>query len=436
MTEPSSTPTPQETLVYQPVSAWAIAGLGIGIVCTLALGSSTVVGLFQGAPVFFPMWVLAAPLSGVVVSLIGQRHVRSSEGTRAGAGLARAGLWLSLVSGLCYFSYEHFTRLAVQNQANDFLMEKGEDSGFFPRLREGSADPDNPVQLNAAFLLTLPATKRGDIAPQNEPAIRSKDEPTKEGLPGLLSTFRQSLYAWMFHGELAKDAEVTPLAVVDWRYENRSYKVMRIYRIKTREVECEILFTVDSTEPEAAGEKRKWFVNLMETYPDPYQRMKIFTPLGKGIRLLRERAKSKFVSFVESLNKGESFAGFKERDRTAWDHILRKVPNDKQDAVRNAIIRAFTAAEPNRVTNFAVSMQPELGKWESIDGRIRVFLDFRFNLPAIEGGIPAGTMVIGYVALETREAIDPAQYTENSPSPDWDITRIVVFHLKPPAPGR
>src|ERR1051325_7904535 len=119
-------PVPQETgeFVYQPLSGWAIAGFVVGIVFTLLVAISGVVGLFQGAPVFFPLWIMAIPISGVIVAQIGSEHVKNSEGTRAGAKLATAGLWLSLLSGLSYFSYYYFTGLALQSQANDFLTKE------------------------------------------------------------------------------------------------------------------------------------------------------------------------------------------------------------------------------------------------------------------------------------------------------------------------
>ena len=76
---------------------------------------------------------------GIVFSLIGQKQIQNSEGTRAGAKLARLGIWLSLLSGLGYLSYYYVTGLALQSQANAFLMEKSEDGGFFPRLIESNA---------------------------------------------------------------------------------------------------------------------------------------------------------------------------------------------------------------------------------------------------------------------------------------------------------
>jgi hypothetical protein len=156
-------PTPREEIAYQPISGWAVGGFAAGALFALMVIVATAVALSQGAPMFFPIWVIGLAVLGIVLSLLGQWHVQSSEGTRAGGKLARIGLWLSIISGLSYLSYFYVTGLALENQANAFLMEKtDDDSGFFPRLREGATDP---VQLNAAFLLTRP---RRSAKPENE----------------------------------------------------------------------------------------------------------------------------------------------------------------------------------------------------------------------------------------------------------------------------
>src|SRR5262249_38452375 len=130
-------PTVSEPIAYQPISGWAIAGFAAGAVFALLTLLCTIVALVQGAPMFFPIWIVSLAIVGVVLSALGLREVQNSEGTRAGAKLARVGLWLSVISGLCYLSYYFATGLAVESQADDFLLVKSDDdSGFFPRLRE------------------------------------------------------------------------------------------------------------------------------------------------------------------------------------------------------------------------------------------------------------------------------------------------------------
>src|SRR5262245_24730438 len=77
--EPAAAP---ESIAYQPISGWAIAGAGVGGLFALVVAASTIVAFWQGAPMFFPVWIVGVAILGFVLSLIGQRHVQNSEGTR------------------------------------------------------------------------------------------------------------------------------------------------------------------------------------------------------------------------------------------------------------------------------------------------------------------------------------------------------------------
>src|SRR5258708_39171656 len=104
--EPPVAPTgTEQPIAYNPISGWAIAGCAAGGVFAILVAICTIVALTQGAPLFFPLWILVLAVVGVVLSLIGQKHVQNSDGTRAGAKLATIGLWLSLTSGLGSFAY-------------------------------------------------------------------------------------------------------------------------------------------------------------------------------------------------------------------------------------------------------------------------------------------------------------------------------------------
>src|SRR5262249_24716015 len=154
MAEPTPTAAeerPAEPLVYRPLSGLAIAGLVCGALYALLVVSSILLAFFRREPFFIPSWMLALPIAGFVLALVGLRQIRESEGTRAGAGLAHWGLWLSGLSGLGAALFVWVSGLAIEKQANEFLMEKSSTdrwSGFFPRLLEGDT--------NGAFLLTKP----------------------------------------------------------------------------------------------------------------------------------------------------------------------------------------------------------------------------------------------------------------------------------------
>jgi len=170
MNDPLPTTTTNEPLAYQPVSGWAVAGCIAAGLFALLVVMSAIVGVFQGAPVFFYQWIVVLPIAAVVLCLIGRHQVDNSEGTRTGANLARVGLWLAVVSSVTYFSYYYVTRWAVENQADAFLREKTDDAGFFPRLVEGGKDN---TQLNLAFLLTKPRNDRTGNPDPTPTCVRS-----------------------------------------------------------------------------------------------------------------------------------------------------------------------------------------------------------------------------------------------------------------------
>ena len=422
------TPSAEEPLVYQPISGWAIAGFGAGALFAFLVLIATLVALTQGAPMFFPVWIVGLAIVGVILSVIGLRHVQNSEGTRAGAKLARAGIWLSLVSGLSYLSYYFVTGLALQSQANAFVMEKtDDDSGFFPRLREGATDP---VQLNAAFLLTMPANQRS-VRPDNEDGmIKLYDNVAQPEAPGNLSQFKYGMSPGfngalprIFFGPAAKEVKVSEQGAQEWKYEQRSYKVTRNYRIETKELEWDVTLTVGSTEAESAGQGRKWFVNLNQSGASS----KRLTRYGEGMSMLRVLARANLESQFAIFNSGKPVAAIKELDKTPWD---KKAGDDAIE--KRALIHGFLAdSTKNRFERFMVFSRPEdVGKWEEAGDRIRIYHSFRFSLPKEIGKAPI-YLVDGYVVLETTKAVNPAEFDLRSQQPGWDIVRIVFTGISP-----
>ena len=422
------TQTTGEPLAYQPISGWALAGFATGALFTILVVSSTAVALVQGAPVFFPVGTLVVPMVGIVLSLLGQQHVRNSEGTRAGAKLATLGLWLSLISGLSYLSYYYVTGLAVQSQANAFLMEKGPDSGFFPRLLEGAS---KPPEINAAFLLTRPATQRSGRTDDETNMIELFDTSPKDGVPGELTQFREGPFPRLFFKHLAKDAVITPLTVQDWKYEVRSYKIYRNYRVQTKELETEVQMAVFSNEAETAGQDRKWFVNLRESYP-LYKTM-TFTPLGTGLRQLRYQSFLWLQQWAGALNDGRAYPEIKQTDQSDWSKVYVKEGNRAK--IRALLHQTFAGSDRNRLRAFGVlPVRDDFGKWEPADGKIRIYHNFRFALEKEPGGPPLYN-VDGYAILETKKAIDPTQFDPAAP-PEWDVVHVVFTQITPALPER
>jgi hypothetical protein len=124
---PAAEPLGSTTIAYRPMSGFAIAGLAVGCLFALLVLGMAAIALFQGTPFFLHPAILLAPAAGLVLSLVARAQIRASEGTQAGERLARAGLWLSLFTGLGYFVYYYVSGLAITSQANTFLMQAGPD---------------------------------------------------------------------------------------------------------------------------------------------------------------------------------------------------------------------------------------------------------------------------------------------------------------------
>ncbi|MSU78466.1 MAG: hypothetical protein EXS16_10275 [Gemmataceae bacterium] len=406
--------TTTETIAYRPVSGWAVAGFVVGLLFAALVLVCTVLGLFQGIPVFFPSWMLAIPIVGLALSWLGQKTIHESEGTCVGAKLASTGLWLSLLSGLGYLAYYLGTTFAIESQANSFLMDKEDGSGFFARLREGGGE------VNSAFLLTLPATHRGSAAPDDIKAMIDRYDDRKED-PGAFTLFPDQPLVRIFHKDLGKDAEITPQAVLGWKYAEGRYKVDRVYRIKTKEVEAEAIISVQSTEAESKGQGRRWFVSMRESaLKEPYR----LTPLGESVKKLRLDARLVLEQWAKDLFEGKGFAEGRKIDKTVWTWLPMK-DEAERSAKQQRLYHIFDGKSEKRFSYFMVMTRHDaVGKWEIEKGKFRIHLMGQFTLHP-SATTPPHKIDINFL-LETVQAVDPATATDDTPSPGW---RIVSYHV-------
>jgi hypothetical protein len=270
--------------------------------------------------------------------------------------------------------------------------------------------------------LTQPPNARTGL-PDNELSMRKNhDQPAKDGAPGPLTLFRESLFARVLYKHLGKEAEITPLTVQDWKYEQRSYQIRRTYRIKTKEVELDVVLAVFSVEPEGAGQGRKWFVNLRESQPSN----KTYTPLGEGVKRLRQHAIDWLHQKITSLNDGISFDAITHVDKTPWE-LLQSEDLKKRKEYRDAVHQAFASTDTQRFSQLQIfTRADDAGKWETVDGKIRVYLVFVCTLS--KG--PAHK-VEAVIALDTKRDIDPAQFLDGSPQPGWNVASIVFTTVTP-----
>src|SRR4051812_18412677 len=96
----ATTPPPASDAVveYRPVAPLAIAALGVAVLTTAIVLVIAISSQAKGQAILAG-WVVVLAVVGLGLSLAARWQVRQSEGTRAGAGLAKASLWLCLLSG-------------------------------------------------------------------------------------------------------------------------------------------------------------------------------------------------------------------------------------------------------------------------------------------------------------------------------------------------
>jgi hypothetical protein len=446
MSDPVSSPPPDETFIgsrppgagnmpdalpsapsiaYRPISGFAIAGLAAA--CLFALLMLVVVGVAftQSTPFFLHPLVLLLPAAGLILSLLARNQIRGSEGTRAGERLARTGLWISLLTGLGYFVYYFVTGLAVTGQSNSFLMDAGPDTGFFPHLEKAAS---NRTDFYAAFLLTLPPGGRGNVRAEDEPAmLRQHDMVGGDGAPSHLHTFRNSILARVFtNASAGGKPTVEPLGGPAWGFENHSYYVRRSYRVAIPEAVVEFSVLTRSDEGEAAGQQRKWYVDLKQIPPARIMP----TPLGENLAFLRAQAMKAVERWRSALNAGESWELSKSFDKTAWNRLTLKELQVANIKARTKEL--FEGKEHNRLGNMSFPPPSDpLTDWTMIDGKLRIGNFFKLSLEPRANTDP--TMLEGRIFAETKAAFDPRNMTAE---PEWVIDNMNITRATPISPKK
>jgi hypothetical protein len=228
------------------------------------------------------------------------------------------------------------------------------------------------------------------------------------------------------------ETEVAPLAVQDWKFEKRSHQVIRLYRIKTKELEGIARLSVASTEPDAAGMERKWFVKMTES---GFQSKKL-TPLGEGLVHLRSSARAHLLRWMGRLNEGEPYPQIAAVDKGDWKAFILVGLDPKQGIdprdTREMVHKFFVDNSKQRFLKFEMLSRPEadVGNWEDVGGKIRVHYVFRITLPRGPGLGPFAH-VDGKIALETTAPIDPAKYAPHMPEPSWEIVAMEFTQMMP-----
>jgi hypothetical protein len=425
---PSLTPAPpaSDALVYRPLSALALASVLVSALYALLVLVIAVVAVIQAGPMFLPTWTLLAPAVGVVLALAGQWRIRRAEGTLAGMPLTRWGLWLGLLGGLGYGTYYFFTGLAIQQQANDFLMKEGEDSGFFPRLLKAGKTGD-PGELNRAFLLTKPYGARLGSNPDDLLKMElAFNQPQGKLGRGELDVFRDRELIEIMLEAGREGQTVEPLGVRDWAYENGKYHVSRAYRLTTREMQVDVVVPV-SAEVDKVASSRKWYVNggKVEMAAPPQ-----LTPLGQAMQGLRQSAGMAAKKWAEDDKRDPAHLTV---DKTAWKEPkgLLVVPDEthSEETIREqAQADLETVLRGKAMKYFAPSLTKQIQcPWQQQDGHLLMRMTFTMPIH-LPGSSAPGFTGEGTLYVQSRDRLDPLQVTRD---PQWDVIAIRLERIHP-----
>jgi hypothetical protein len=226
-----------------PGRLWQIAGLSLVV---LYAGPVTLGGLvaFPGrVPWLFPGWILIVPLIAGALCWIARNHIQSAEGTLSGLALTTWGLWLSFYFGLIYAVYFAGTRLAIEQQAADFVEE------YLDDLKKG--------EVEKAFLLTLEPSRRptGDPATvRNELEMRfNVPDPSGEGN---LAKFSRLEHVRLLGQEGAKTT--IDKVSFSWTREATDYVALFRYKVSTPKATMTLLVSAIGQDSPEGG--RVWYI--------------------------------------------------------------------------------------------------------------------------------------------------------------------------------
>ncbi len=311
--------------------------------------------------------------------------------------------------GLGYTAYYVFTRLAIVQQANAFLMENDANGGFFPLLQEG-----DPVQVNAAFLLALPESARGHINPEDMPQMtRHFDGRGRQG-QGQLSAFREH-YLVQALGRGGQECKIEPQGVQEWGYEKNGYLVTRVYRITTPEAIIRAFVPVRSSEGESGG-MRKWFVDF------PKLSIRVdYPPLGQALKGLSEMARTYLDSLLNDLRLGKNTEAIP--DKTDWARVT------KGKEIRDYIKDILKGGKENYV--YQPAQEKYLNPWRLENGKPHFDFFGRLQFPGAKNTPITADCKITVACQEVvvppgQEQPDPASFPLQ---PHWRIAAFEVVRI-------
>jgi hypothetical protein len=301
-----------ESTSYRPLSGLAIAGFGLAVLYALGMTVLAVVALATGVPMLLDQMAIVWPVGAFAVSAAGWLQINRSEGTRAGLALARWGMLLSAVVGLCYLSWRVAKEQAVKAEAQSFADD------WLARLRVFSS---HDVDRYVAFWETLDPDRRDPRFPLTDPRFQEQLRQSASAVNELKEYVnvryvfgggdQGSRYQRFLDHELIQlmsqrgNEEFKTEGIRSWTYLGTAqggYQVDLNYRITTVEGSFPAVISVLSSEdPKGAG--RQWQVLLEGTSLAPPAERQL-SPAGKEIMALRLDSREFARDWARKLSQG------------------------------------------------------------------------------------------------------------------------------------
>ncbi|OAI48101.1 hypothetical protein AYO44_07880 [Planctomycetaceae bacterium SCGC AG-212-F19] len=315
MSDPSPPSAAAGDTAYIPISGWAIAGFGLAVLSALGISLFASVALVSGVPLqldtLLGMLLLIALLA-FALSLTAWRQVARDPGIRTGLRLARAGMLLSALFGLGYFSWSVAKDAAVGHDSRSFT------DAWLERLKHS---PPGSVDAYVAFWHMLPVEGRPAHLPLHDPRFEKQLRAQPEQAGQLrkyinvhhtygASAQQPALFPLFCDDDLIQllsragpEARIEPAGLRTWSYRGKrvgGFHVEQTYLITTPEGKFPAVVAALSTDTD---EGRLWQV-LMEGTGVEFGRRVQWTPLGENVMALRQDSREFARDWVRKLSQG------------------------------------------------------------------------------------------------------------------------------------
>lgn len=294
---------------YRALSILALIGFGVGVLYSAFVAQLGLVAFFTHKPLMISGWSVLVPVLALLLCALAGVRIRRSEGTLAGAALARWGLLLSLFVGVCFHAYAAAVYFAVRQQAQAYTET------WLELIRRN--------ELTDAVLHSLPPNRHPDLADLGDNIAEKRRRIDKllrenEGFASLASRFRQHILVRVLTQEGSDEVRFESRGVRSWNYSRGGYEVSFTYNITTPDGVFEAIITVHSMEPgdgqddtgAAQTSRRQWFLLFEKTSLDPEQSSTRLTKRGEATGNLYQAGQRMLLDWEVKMfahERGEAF---------------------------------------------------------------------------------------------------------------------------------